>query len=1091
MNLCRSGRNQSSDSRDPPIGYEGDKGFSESRSSVQETCASVDPPTDDAREHAVQQGLPCVSSSNPGSEPPDSCNPRLHPSHGADDKGGPGSSPSGLWRRSAAGVDQGRATTAAVCPRSGRGGHDCQRRQAEDPLSRGCGQGEQSQPPQVFAGELCPGELQHDGGAQRDDRHDPEAGHGALDGDHPGPDGVREACERHLRGDAEERAAVRGMGKDDSGRGPLFHLPGLGQQGRRDAKEDANGGDDDAQGKTRGRDEGQEGARPDEEHGDRECQQLHREECGDAHQGRAGADERSPRPQGGARDLSSSQDRGEGCPHVEDPGLRMSGNAACALEYKSQLVVPNMFEELIGKDRLEFMEIACEPDSLLTHTFQERAGRSDAACRSSLWCGHDLSKPEGLNLVLEQIYTLRPKHVWISPPCGPYSPLQNTNQRSPAQIQELKAKRLVANRIYESTMMIVKTCVQLGIHVSVELAERCEAWRLPIFQKLRFDMGLCTGVCKGCAVGLRSTDGQLMQKGWRIVTSHRRLSEVLHKPCMCPTNYKHGRCEGKNATSSGHYTKEFARLVYEGLSREGNFSQIVSECSGRSELPEGFGLGLSCLCQGNTGECGACSLQDLEHDGNQEVSKTEMSDPKQDSTLNQQAQNHLNQDHAHKLDNLHELLKAHPLKTHGRSRRNQETSQDYHTFGTYAYGSQYGVTTRTKENQSLCRYVNKILKGVFPEGMRWTSFVINHGTRTPIHRDCNNSHEHPNGSVGFGNYSGGEIWIEGRGSENGRKGKLSVRENGQGERVEGMEFDVKGHPVIFSPRRWHGSCNWKGDRWVLTVFVSRQWDSVSGSELELLKHLGFPIPEGPIHEAYPAEHSEPLRSHEQRKERIKKQLYLLHCASGHSNPRHLEQALKKRGADALTLQLAKEFSCPVCAEKSRPAPRNLAALEPLPPKMATISADVGHWVNPHTHESFQFMLVIDEGSRFRTARILSEGSRQTPNAPTCLNYLQEGWIQYFGYPRCLRLDPAGVFRSTAVEDWCDKHGIFLDIVPGEAHWKIGTCENAVQGVKNVMAKLSVYDEQLTAREALAEAVATFNHKEIIRGFSPAQHVLGQ
>ena len=235
----------------------------------------------------------------------------------------------------------------------------------------------------------------------------------------------------------------------------------------------------------------------------------------------------------------------------------------------------------------------------------------------------------------------------------------------------------------------------------------------------------------------------------------------------------------------------------------------------------------------------------------------------------------------------------------------------------------------------------------------------------------------------------------------------------------------------------------------------------------------------------------PLRSHEQRKERIKKQLYLLHCASGHSNPRHLEQALKKRGADELTLQLAKEFSCPVCAEKSRPAPRNLAALEPLPPKMATISADVGHWVNPHTHESFQFMLVIDEGSRFRTARILSEGSRQTPNAPTCLNYLQEGWIQYFGYPRCLRLDPAGVFRSTAVEDWCDKHGIFLDIVPGEAHWKIGTCENAVQGVKNVMDKLSVYDEQLTAREALAEAVATFNHKEIIRGFSPAQHVLGQ
>eukprot|EP00439_Symbiodinium_sp_Y106_P032777 s3772_g3.t3 len=71
----------------------------------------------------------------------------------------------------------------------------------------------------------------------------------------------------------------------------------------------------------------------------------------------------------------------------------------------------------------------------------------------------------------------------------------------------------------------------------------------------------------------------------------------------------------------------------------------------------------------------------------------------------------------------------------------------------------------------------------------------------------------------------------------------------------------------------------------------------------------------------------------------------------------------------------------------------------------------------------------------------------------CINYLQEGWVQYFGHPKCLRLDPAGAFRSHAIEDWCDKHNIFLDIVPGEAHWKIGTVENAIKGLKEVMQKL--------------------------------------
>ena len=336
---------------------------------------------------------------------------------------------------------------------------------------------------------------------------------------------------------------------------------------------------------------------------------------------------------------------------------------------------------------------------------------------------------------------------------------------------------------------------------------------------------------------------------------------------------------------------------------------------------------------------------------------------------------------------------------------------------------------------------------------------------------------------------GGGLWIEGSEVQGDNVGKVSVRENGQGEVLEGREYGIHLNPVVFSPKLRHGSCEWEGDRWVLTVFVSRNWQCLSQEDLQELKELDFPVPQESLQAAYPAEHRPGDPQHPENIERIKKQLYLLHCATGHSNPRHMEQALRKRGADAQTLQLAKDFSCPVCSEKSKPQPRNLAALEPLPPKLATISADVGHWVHPHTHECVQFMLVIDEGSRFRTARILSQGSRQSPNAQTCLRYLQEGWVQYFGLPRCLRLDPAGVFRSTAVEEWCDKHGIFLDIVPGEAHWKVGTCENAVQGVKNVMDKLSHHEEGISAQEALAEAVVAFNHKELARGFSPAQHIL--
>ena len=595
-----------------------------------------------------------------------------------------------------------------------------------------------------------------------------------------------------------------------------------------------------------------------------------------------------------------------------------------------------MFEDLTGNSRVELMEIAREPDSLLASAAQARTGRSDAACRSSLRCGHDLATPSGLSLALEQIQTLKPKRVWVSPPCGPYSPLQNVNQRSPAQIRELRAKRATAQRIHESTLEIVKVCLQLGIHVTVELAERCEAWRLPIFQKLRFEMGLYTAVTKGCAVGLKGQDGALMQQGWRIVTSHARLAEVTHRPCNCPTNYKHAKCEGKNATMSARYTKEYVRLAVEALSREGNFQRVVEECSGKRSLPQGFGLGLMCTCENSEGYCGSCVRERNPTSEKPEQAQAYMTSHEKDELQNQARE--LQRDpNKQTLEALEILLKHRPLTNLGRTRRNDDRSQDYQVFGSYAFGNHYGITNKTRMCPELCQYINQVLRKIMPKSLKWTSFALNHGTMTPIHTDHNNDARYPNGSVGFGNYRGGELWVEGSEGYEGRQGRVSVRKNAQGDVLEGREFDVRLKPLVFSPNSKHETCDWEGDRWVLTVFVSRNWETMTEGEAKELPDLGFPLPTRSAEQAFPAEQQGSESPHARKVERIKKQLYLLHCATGHSNPRHMEQALRKRGADSLTLELAKDFSCPVCQEKCKHQPRNLAALEPLHPKLATIN----------------------------------------------------------------------------------------------------------------------------------------------------------
>ncbi|CAE7247426.1 GIP, partial [Symbiodinium sp. CCMP2456] len=65
----------------------------------------------------------------------------------------------------------------------------------------------------------------------------------------------------------------------------------------------------------------------------------------------------------------------------------------------------------------------------------------------------------------------------------------------------------------------------------------------------------------------------------------------------------------------------------------------------------------------------------------------------------------------------------------------------------------------------------------------------------------------------------------------------------------------------------------------------------------------------------------------------------------------------------------------------------------------------------------------------------------------------EGWSQYFGYPRALRVDPTGV--------------------------------------KELMTRLCDFDPELTPEMALSEAITTFNHRDMVSGFTPAQQVIGR
>ena len=764
-------------------------------------------------------------------------------------------------------------------------------------------------------------------------------------------------------------------------------------------------------------------------------------------------------------------------------------------------------------------------DSMNTAILQETIGRPGAALRSAEWPGHDFSTTEGIRNLLEKLEQLCPMHVWIQPPVQVFSPWQKANQPETKEGIEHEQKKQQVMRYLVGCGVVIGVCIQKGIHVSLMMPEHNNAWRLPLMQQMLKRHALRTCVTKGCRMNKRGTDHRLSRRGWKICTTHNRLHDLLQAPCMCAKDYEHSREDHQSSQSEEPLTPEFVKRVGQAVLQEHNHISVLQELQGKAELPESFGVGLQCTCEEQIvfrGQdqvlCGMCltGSQVQAGEGSFQIEgREEHSGLKglslEDARFQQSPQSEHDEAHysraevehaeavakrlyeAQKFEPKHcqeviEALPENPVggRTQAQAPPDGSKKHGYFAFGLYAHGAFHGITKWTTVLPYCQRYFQQYLKKILPKGQYYTSFVVSRNMHMPLHRDCHNDEQYENCVHGIGPYQGGQLWVEHVGTVPVTKPVSKVLPDGD-ERV-GKIHNTRGQLVRFNPKAWHGTEVWSGERYVLSSYVSRSHTSMDTQCRKQLRDLGFLLPPEK-REQIMTVNDRPLTKNE--RARVQKQLYMLHAATGHGSVRHLCEALRRRGVHPEVLKMASEFQCSVCNEKRQVQPRHLASLEPLPPKWHCVSADIGHYYNSHKKEHVQFMMLVDEGSRFKAAKVLTSGSKQQPTAAACLEYLRDGWITYFGAPRTLRLDPAGAFRGQAVEEFCDRHQIFLDIVPGEAHWKISVVEQAIKGVKELMQKLLTDEPDLDTREALAVSVRTFNQREIIRGFSPAQHALGQ
>ena len=233
---------------------------------------------------------------------------------------------------------------------------------------------------------------------------------------------------------------------------------------------------------------------------------------------------------------------------------------------------------------------------------------------------------------------------------------------------------------------------------------------------------------------------------------------------------------------------------------------------------------------------------------------------------------------------------------------------------------------------------------------------------------------------------------------------------------------------------------------------------------------------------------EPLTEAE--KQTALRQIAMIHRNSGHGPVGNLVKALELRKTDPRIIELAKEYKCDVCAEAGRAVPRPRVSLEPMPPKWKVIQADNAHWHHPNDGSKCQFTIIIDEGCRFRVGKVMSKGKGGV-KAKDFIQLFNDVWKPIFGKPDRLRLDPAGSWRSNELNEYLSNHHIELDTIPAEAHWGISHVERAIESTKHIMTKLALEDPSITPEEALSEAIRVENEREVVRGYSPAQHALGR
>ena len=193
----------------------------------------------------------------------------------------------------------------------------------------------------------------------------------------------------------------------------------------------------------------------------------------------------------------------------------------------------------MGK-QYDLAEIFCGPSSMLTHQVQQLGG---TAFRFGLEQG-DLSTTEGRRSLYRKMALHRPRHVWLSPVCGPWSSWSRLNESRSMESQQ-KYQQDRQDLLYQIALAIVLYRYQIsqGRHFHLEQPQRSLLVHQPslaeIYQHAQVaEFDLCRMGNMTCP-----KTGLPMKKGMQVITTFEPMYRMLHGK-QCRHDHEHQPIEG-------------------------------------------------------------------------------------------------------------------------------------------------------------------------------------------------------------------------------------------------------------------------------------------------------------------------------------------------------------------------------------------------------------------------------------------------------------------------------------------------------------------------------------------------------------------